>query len=76
MSIWISWVEVEGVLDIIPSCTIDLNFKFGFIVLFRACFQFVMHCKIIKGQIKEPKVVFLLPVAYRWLVTALLRPQL
>lgn len=33
-----------------------------------------MHCKIIKGKIKEPKVVFLLPVAYRWLVTALLRP--
>lgn len=71
MSIWISCVDVEGVLDIIPSCTINLNLKFGFIVSRRACFQFIMHCKIIKGKIKETKVVFLLPVACRWLVTAL-----
>lgn len=26
MSIWISWVEVEGVLDILLFCTIDLTF--------------------------------------------------
>lgn len=72
MSIWISWVEVEGVLDIIPSCTIDLNFEFGFIVSFRARFQFIMHRKIIKDKIKQ---VFLFPVPYGWLATVLLRPQ-
>lgn len=27
MSIWISWVEVEGVLDILLFCTIDLTFE-------------------------------------------------
>lgn len=26
MSIWISWVEVDGVLDILLFCTIDLTF--------------------------------------------------
>lgn len=26
MSIWISWVEVEGVLDMLLFCTIDLTF--------------------------------------------------
>lgn len=75
MSIWISCVDVEGVLDIIPSCTIDLNFKFGFIVSFNACFQFIMHFRISKDKMKQTNVVFLLPVAYGWLVTALLRAQ-
>lgn len=42
MSIWISWVEVEGVLDILLFCTIDLTLKkksiFSFVCL-RWCRQ-------------------------------------
>lgn len=33
MSIWISWVEVDGVLDILLFCTIDLTFGNLFIVV-------------------------------------------